>query len=100
MFYSEHVPDAYISGGGVLWNALIRYLILLLSKSSFKSQFYVAAHPATADNYEDVGHSIENADCRRDTLVFSLILSRLIDFVVATRNISFSVALKLVCHVK
>ena len=87
MFCSENVPDVYISGGGVLWNALIRYLIFLLSSSSFKSLFSVATHLATADNYEDVGHCIENADCRRDTVVFSSILSRLIDFVVATGNV-------------
>jgi hypothetical protein len=83
MFYLENVPGVYISGGGVLWNALIRYLIFLLSSSSFKSLFSVATHLATADNYEDVGHCIEN-DCRCDTLVFTSILSRMIDFVVAT----------------
>ena len=76
----------YISGGGVLWNALISYLIFFLSSSSFKSLFSVATHLETADDYEDVGHCIEN-DCRCDNLVFSSILSRLIDFVVATGNV-------------
>lgn len=85
VLFGECTSCVHFRGWGPL-ECTNQILILLLSSSSFKSLFSVATHLATADNYEDVGHCIENADCRCYTLVFISILSRLIDCIVATET--------------